>query len=198
MTLSPTYYDISIWEEIRSVVCWKTDRLVESINKEIPKDTSLAEFQGKYPVSSQLREIVEQRANAWVQRLYDLCCEAYTSHGKTVSADFDRAVWFYHVEPFIMGETDSQIHDQTMRGFLNLLLCAVGSPPETRSSLKVGQKQCCFEVRTKVRETWYDKLHHLPPRINEAVAAMARFNATERRAARIVRGLNERRWMNWR
>ena len=76
-----------------------------------------------------------------------------------------------------------------MAGFLNLLLCAVGSPPEKRPSLKVSQKQCCFDVRTKVYETWYDKLHHLPPRINEAVAALARFNAMERRTARIVRGL---------
>jgi hypothetical protein len=112
VTLSPTYYDIIIWEEIRSVVSWTTDRLVESINKEIPKDTSLAEFQGKYPVSSQLRDIMEQRANAWVQRLYDLCCEAYTSRGKTVSADFDRAVWFYRVEPFIMGRP---IHRYTIK-----------------------------------------------------------------------------------
>ncbi len=184
MTLSPTYYDISIWEEIRSVVCWKNDQLVETINSEIQKDPSLAEFQGKYPVPLQLKEIMEHRANAWVQRLYDLCCEAYTSRGKTVSADFDRAIWFYRLEPFIMGETDSQVHDQRMRGFLNLLLCAVGSPPEKRSSLKVGEKQCCFLVRTRVFETWQEKLNHIP-RIDEAVAAMARFNATER----IVRGL---------
>jgi hypothetical protein len=187
--LSTSFYDVSIWEEIRSIVCRKIDRLVESINKEIPKDTSLAEFQGKHPIPFQLREIMQQRANVWVQRLYDLCCDAYKSRGKTLSADLDRAVWAYCVEPFIMGETDSQIHDQTMGGFLNLLLCAVGSPPEKRPSLKVSQKQCCFDVRTKVYETWYDKLHHLPPRINEAVAALARFNAMERRAARIVRGL---------
>jgi hypothetical protein len=122
--------------------------------------------------------------------VYDLCCDAYKSHGKTLSADFDRAVWAYCVEPFIMGEDDSQIHDQTMGGFLNLLLCAVGSPPEKRSSLKVGQKECCFDVRTKVYETWYGKLHPLPPRINEAVAALARFNAAERRAARIAAGVS--------
>jgi hypothetical protein len=187
--LSTSPYDVSIWEEIRPIVRRKTYQLVESINKEIPKDPSLGQFQGKYPVPFQLREIMEQRANAWVQRLYDLCCDAYKSHGKTLSADFDRAVWEYCLEPFIMGETDSQIHDQTMGGFLNLLLCAVGSPPEKRPSLKVGQKQCCFDVRAKVYQTWYDKLHHLPPRMNEAVAALARFNAMERRAASIVRGL---------
>lgn len=77
-----SFYDISIWEEIRSIVSWKTDRLVESISKEIPKDTSLAEFQGKHTVPLQLREVMEQRANAWVQRLYDLCCDAYKSRGE--------------------------------------------------------------------------------------------------------------------
>jgi hypothetical protein len=137
----------------------------------------------------QLRQIMEQRANAWVQRLYDPCCDAYKSRGKTLSADFDRAVWFYRVEPFIMGENDSQIHSGTMGGFLNLLLCAVGSPPERRRSLTVNQKECCFGVRSKVYETWYDKLHHLTPRINEAIRVLSAAKAMERRAARIVRGL---------
>lgn len=187
--MSTSFYDISIWEEIRSIVSWKTDRLVENINNEISKDSSLAEFQGKHPVPFQLREIMEQRANAWVQRLYDPCCDAYKSRGKTLSVEFERAVWFYRVEPFIMGETDSQIHSGTMGGFLNLLLCAVGSPPERRPSLTVSQKQCCFDVRAKVHEFWHDKLHHLPPRINEAAAAMAQANARDRRAARIVAGL---------
>ena len=182
-------YDISIWEEIRSILSWRAALLVESINQEIPKDTSLAEFQGKHPVPFQLREIMEQRANAWVQRLYDACCDAYKSRGKTPSADFDRAIWFYRVEPFIMGETDSQIHSGTMGGFLNLLLCAVGSTPERRPSLTVSQKQCCFDVRTKVYETWYDKLHHLTPSIKEAIRVMSSAKAMERRAARVARGL---------
>jgi hypothetical protein len=159
---------------------------VENINAEISKDSLLAEFQGKQPVPFQLREIMEQRANAWVMRLYDACCDAYKTGGKTLSAEFDRAVWFYRVEPFIMGETDSQIHSGTMGGFLNLLLCAVGSTPEKRPSLTVSQKQCCFDVRMKVYETWYDKLHHLPSRINEAIEALAQANARERRASRIV------------
>ena len=106
--MSTSFYDVSIWEEIRSIVCRKIDRLVESINKEIPKDSSLAEFQGKHSIPFQLREIMQQRANVWIQRLYDLCCDAYKSRGKTLSADFDRAVWAY-CEPFIMGETESQI-----------------------------------------------------------------------------------------
>jgi hypothetical protein len=187
--LSTDLYDISIWEEVRSIVSWKTDQLVESINKEISEDRSLAEFQGKHPVPFQLRQIMEQRANAWIQRLYDLCGDAYKSRGKKLLANFDRAVWFYCVQPFIMGETDSQIHTQTMGGFLNLLLCAVGSPPERRSSLTVNQKECCFDVRMKVYETWHDKLHNLPPRINEAAAIIAQANARERGAARIAAGL---------
>ena len=162
---------------------------MESINQEIPKDASLAEFQGQHPVPFQLQQIMEQRANAWVQRLYDICSDAYKSRGKSLSADFDRAIWTYRINPFIMGETDSQIHSGTMGGFLNLLLCAVGSPPERRPSLTVNQRECCFGVRSKVYETWHDKLHHLPPRINEAVAAMASFNARQRRASRIAAGL---------
>jgi len=186
---SGIFYDIRIWEEIRSIVSWKTDRLVESINQDIPKDPSLAEFQGKHPVPSQLHQIMEQRADAWVQRLYDICCDSYKGRGKTLSADFDRAIWQYRIYPFIMGETDAQIHSGTMGGFLNLLLCAVGSPPESRRSLTVDQKECCFGVRSRVYETWHDKLHHLRPRINEAAAVMASANARERRAARIVAGL---------
>jgi hypothetical protein len=187
--LSSNFYDVSVWEEIRSMVSWKTDQLVEDINKEISRDASLTEFQGKHPVPFQLRETMKQRANAWVQRLYQICCDAHKSRGKTPSVDFDRAVWFYRIQPFIMGETDSQIHNQTMGGFLNLLLCAVGSPPERRSSLTVSQKESCFDVRMKVYETWYDQLHHLPPRINEAAAVMAQANLRERRAARIAAGL---------
>jgi len=186
---SGIFYDIRIWEEIRSIVSWKTDRLVEIINQDIPKDPSLAEFQGKHPVPSQLHQIMEQRADDWVQRLYDICCDAYISCGKCLSADFDRAIWQYRIYPFVMGENDSQIHSGTMGGFLNLLLCAVGSPPERRRSLTVDQKECCFGVRSRIYETWHDKLHHLPPRINEAAAVMAQANARERRAARIGAGL---------
>ena len=187
---SGSSYDVSIWEEIRFTVERSTARLVESIQEEISSDGSLAQFHNKQPIPWQLTEVMKQRADAWVQRLYDLCCDAYKRHGKTVSADFDRAVWAYRVEHFIMGETDSQVHDPAMGGFLNLLLCAVGSPPEKRPSLKVGQKQCCFDVRTKVYGTWYDKLHHLSPRVDATVAALTRFNAMESHVARIVGGLS--------
>jgi hypothetical protein len=139
-------YDVSIWEEIRFTVERSTARLVESIQKEISSDGSLAQFHDKQPIPWQLTEVMKQRADAWVQRLYDLCCDAYKRHGKTPSAGFDRAVWAYRVEPFIMGETDSQIHDQTMGGFLNLLLCAVGSPPEVKECPRVTAVQAPVDV----------------------------------------------------
>lgn len=167
-------YDIGVWEEIRSRVSRKTDLLVEDINKEIQKDRSLAEFQTQQPVPWQLREIMVQRANAWVQRAYDLCCEDYKNSGKALSADFERAVWAYCIEPFISGEKEDDIHCQTMSGFLELLLCAVGSPREKRHLLRVGQKKCCLDVRGKISETWYQKLHQLPSRIGEVPEALSR------------------------
>src|SRR5207244_981203 len=129
------------------------------------------------------------RGNAGMQRVDDLCCDAYKIGGKTPSEDFDRAVWAYRIEPFIMDWKESEILSYKGSGLLQLLLCAVGSPPEKRNLLKVSQKDCCLAVRLKLWETWRAKLLHLPPRINEAVAAISRFNAMERRAARIVRGL---------
>ena len=182
-------YDITIWEQIRSTVQWKTLTLVKDINKEISNDFSLLELQGKHPVPWQLREVMRQRAHSWVQHLYDSCCDVYKRSGKELSAEFDRAVWAYCIEPFIMGQKEADIHHETMSGFLELLLCAVGSPRERRRFLTVSQKDCCLGVRKEVYETWYHKLHHLPLRINEALAAMAGYNAMERRAARIVRGL---------
>jgi hypothetical protein len=182
-------YDISIWEEIRPIVSWKIPQLVENINKEISKDRSLAEFQGKHPVPWQLAEIMEQRANAWVRRIYDLCCDAYKNSGKAVSEGFDRALWAYCIEPFIRGQNQADIHKETMSGFLELLLCAVGSPREKRSSLTVSQKDCCLAVRGKVHSAWLSKLTHVPPTVDEAAAALLRHKAVEARAVRLAAGL---------
>lgn len=188
MTLSTRLiYDISIWEEIRSIVRWKTDRLVGNISKEIPNDPSLSEFHGSQPIPWQLRKIMEQRANTWVQSVYDICCSAHKNNGKEPTADFDRAVWAYCIEPFIIGKKELAFHDYTMSECLELLMCAVGSPPEKRNLLKVSQKDCCLAVRLMVYKTWHDKLHHLPPGMDEATAS--RFRAIEVRAARIVAGL---------
>jgi hypothetical protein len=157
--------------------------LLDTINEEIKKDRSLAEFQGKQPVPWQLNEIMEQRANEWVQRRYDLCCEAYKNSGKAVSEDFDRAVWAYCVEPFI------DIQHQTASGLLALLLCAVGSPQAELRFLVVSQRNCCLAVRGKIHFAWFYKLNHVPSPTDEAVAALSRYKAFEARAARIATGL---------
>ena len=133
------FYDVSIWEEIRFNVAGNIYRLVENIQKEISNDHSLAQFQGKQPIPRQLWEVMKQRAEAWVQRLHDICCNAYKNRGKAVSEDFDRAVWMYCVEPFIMGQKEADIHHETMSGFLELLLCAVGSPREERRNVVSSQ-----------------------------------------------------------
>jgi hypothetical protein len=181
-------YDIALWEPIRFRVQHATSTLVEDINKEISKNLSLREFWGEYPVPWQLRDVVQQRAESWLERLYALSRDAYVSYGREVSVEFDRAMWAYHVEPFIMREAVNEYGYQASVLF-ELLLCAVGSPPGNRNDLKVGQKECCLQIRSRIRETWYDKLHHLPARVSEGVAAMARHQANELRAARIVAGL---------
>src|SRR5215472_17435428 len=131
---------------------------------------------------------MQQRAESWLQRLYDSCCDAYNAVGKQPSVEFDMAVWTYCIEPFIMRE---QVKDDDYRGsaLLNLLLVAVGSPPERRRLLRVSQKDACVAVRGRVWEIWHDRLHHLPPRWHESAAAMARFNAMERQARRLAAGL---------
>jgi hypothetical protein len=185
----PMSYDITIWEQIRAPVSLCTRTLVEDIGFEIARDLSLLEHHGSYPVPWQLKEIMQQRAQLWVQRFYDPCCDAYKRVGKEVSIEFDRAVWAFWIEPFVMAEVQTNRYGYRGSILLELLLCAVGSPPEKRNLLKVGQKDCCLHVRLHVYETWYDKLHHLPPRINKAIAAMARYHEAEVSAARIVRGV---------
>jgi hypothetical protein len=178
-------YDITIWEQIQVRIGLATGSLIREFESEIAKDRFLIEYQGRYPVPWQLREIVQQRAQSWVHRLYDRCCDVHKSNGKELTIDFDQAVWAFCIEPFLMREEQNRLGYKSSRG-LELLLCAVGSPPEQRNLLKVGQKDCCLAVRTHIYEIWYDRLHHLPSRINKAIAAMALQNEAEMRAARIV------------
>ena len=182
-------YDISIWEEIRSTVKWKMDELVEKLLREIPGDLSLTEYHGKQPVPWQLREVMRQRGNAGVQNIYNLCCEARKDTTNAPSPDFDRAIWAYCIEPFIMGERRSTSQPYNMSPLLDLLFCAVGVPYENRGSLTVSQRDSCLEVRRVIYETWSDQLHHRPSRLNEAAAALSRYHALERRAQRMVAGL---------
>jgi len=181
-------YDISIWEGIRSTVRWKTDQLVGNIHKEIPKDLSLAEFQDKQPVPWQLSHIIEQRANSWVQSVYDVCCHSHEESGKSVSADFDRAVWAYWIEPFIMGEQPAHGGYRTSL-LLELLLCAVGSPPEKRKLLTVSQKDSCLSVRRSLWETWRNQLLHMPPSIHQRISPATRPNVAVVRTPSMAGGL---------
>ena len=114
---------------------------------------------------------------------------AWSRSGNQLSVEFDRAVWAYCVEPFIMRELQTNAFGYRASKLLELLLCAVGSPPENRRFLKVGQKDCCLAVRNMIWQRWHDKLHHLPSTIDEAAAAIASFNEMRGRAMRIVAGL---------
>jgi hypothetical protein len=144
-------YDIRIWEEIRDRVSWKTNKLPEDIKREIASDRSLQEFQGPDPTPWQLRQVMQQRAESWIQRLYDSCCDAYQALGKKASVEFDRAVWAYCIEPFIMTEMVND-HGYRASELLELLLLAVGSPPERRRLLRVNQKEACIAVRGRIWE----------------------------------------------
>ncbi len=166
--------------------------LKREFESEIAKDRLLIEYQGRYPVPWQLKEIMQQRAQSWVQRLYDRCCSVYKNIGKELSIEFDQAVWAFWIEPFLMKEEQNHLGYKASKG-MELLLCAVGSPPGSRDLLKVGQKDCCLMVRAHIYKKWYDRLHHLPPPINEAIAAMARQNEAEMRAARIVAAMTQPR-----
>jgi hypothetical protein len=179
-------YDISVWEGIRARVERETSGFEKIIKSEISRDRSLQELYGIFPVPWQLGEVLWQRADGWIQRVYKECCNVY---GKETSLEFDRAVWAYFIEPLLMREV--QVNEQGYRAsrFLELLLCAVGSPPENRRQLRVDQKSCCLQVRTRIYDAWYAKLNHVPSKMDEAAAVMARFNAMERRAARIAAGL---------
>ena len=133
--------------------------------------------------------MLKQRAESWIQRLYDPCCEARKASGGELSLEFDTAVWAYWIEPFIKREVQTTADGYRASRLMELLLCAVGSTAENRRSLKVGQKDCCVAVRNEVQETWYYKLHHLPSRTEEGIRAISAYNAIQARAARIVRGL---------
>ncbi len=166
MATNPVY-DIRIWEQIRSEVQRKTDTLLDEIRREISSDRSLGDYHGMYPVPWQLKEVMLQRADTWVQRLYELCCNAYKRCGNELSAEFDRAIWAYWIEPFIMGERDLATAGYKISKLLDLLLCAVGSPPEKRNQLKVGQKDCCLIVRNEFLFSWQKKLLRLAARLDE-------------------------------
>lgn len=182
-------YDLGIWEQIRFNVERKTRTVERDISKEISTDSSLRDFHDVYPVPWQFKEVLKQRADNWIQRLYVPCCDVYRHSGRELSLEFDLAVWAYWIEPFIMRELQTTEGGYRASKLLELLLCAAGSTPEKRRALKVSQKDCCVAVRNELYQAWYDKLHHRPSRIEEAARAISAYNAVQARAARIVRGL---------
>jgi hypothetical protein len=160
-------FDIRIWEQIRSDVRLKTYTLLQEIRREISSDYSLRDYHNLYPVPWQMSQVMHQRAESWIQRLYSLCCDAYRSVGKEVSAEFDRAVWAYWIEPFIMGERELTGTGYKTSSLVELLMCAIGSPPDTRNQLKVGQRDCCLRVRNEMHFSWQKQLLRLSVRFDE-------------------------------
>src|SRR5262249_36187251 len=98
MSAGDSYGDVMLWESIRSRVERETKALVEAIEDEIPKDDLLRRYQNEKPVPYQLRRIIEQRANSWAQREYDVCLAAWA---QPITREFDQAVWTFAVKPFI-------------------------------------------------------------------------------------------------
>ena len=182
-------YDIRFWEEIRSVAKYKLDELVRDVRAEIARDLSLAEFRGKQAIPWQLREVMKQRADSWVARVYEICCEARKEKTKAPSLDFDRAVWAYCIQPFIVGEKHELSERYSMSPLLDLLFMAVGVPYDKRDSLTASHKDTCLSVRGSICDFWYSRLNHTPSRLDEAVAAMSRYHALERHAQRKAAGL---------
>jgi len=142
-------YGIAIWEQIRSKVEWKTRTLEKDINEEISNDRSLRDFHRVYPVPWQLKEVLKQRADNWIQRFYRPCCDVYREVGEEISVEFDRAIWTFWIDPFIMREVQTTEDGYRASRLMELLLRSVGSTPEKRRLLKVGQKDCCVAVRTR-------------------------------------------------
>jgi hypothetical protein len=176
-------YDEGIWKEIGALVEFRTSRLLKVIQEEITGDRSLDGLPSK-------QAIVRQRADAWVQRVYDSCCDVYVQLGKTISPDFDRVVWAYCIEPFILKDVESA-DSAGSQGLLELLRYATACPREDWCSPRVGNKGWCYGVRFDLFEAWQKKLLHLTTltRVEAAAAAMAQYNAAETRARQLVGGL---------
>jgi hypothetical protein len=149
---------------------------LREISQEISNDRSLRDYQAMCPVPWQMKQVMLQRADSWIQRLYELCCEAYKRSGKDLSVDFERAIWAYWIEPFIMGEPDSAGSGYKVSDLLELLFCAAGLPAEKRNQLKVGQRDCCLNVRNEMLFSWQQKLLRLGQKLDESTG-MARFGA---------------------
>ena len=135
-------YDITTWEEIKYKVEERTQSLITMITREISTDRSLQELYPIHPVPWQLGEVLRQRAEAWLNRLYAICCEAQKERGKAIDYSFNLVVWAYCIEPFIMREVTANVYGHRASVFMELLLCAVGSSPETATTPQIGYRGC--------------------------------------------------------
>jgi hypothetical protein len=195
-------YDERIWREIEATVEPKMAGFLTKIQREIAGDRSLDRLPSK-------QQIIWQRADAWLQGVYDICCDAYRNCGHEMSIEFDCAVWAFCLEPFILVEegrpVSNRVRLQTVLSrtleepwgavyipsLLELLLFASGSPPEGSSSSQHKDRQNCLNIRYHLHEAWRKKLLRLttPTQLEEAAAALSRYNALEARAKRVAAGL---------
>ena len=204
MSPHDSYEDVVLWESIKDRVEGSTASLVEALEDEIQNDALLQQYRQEKPISHQFRRVLEQRADRWVQREYDICCGAW---GRPASQDFNRAVWTFAVDPFI----DKYLYDLLLRAigirlprsrdplsrFLASLIRRPGAPKEAkpipalsgaevdeRHLVRADQKGCCQDVKGRISKLWHAKLvlgRSEDPEIAEAAATMVRAEARQAR-----------------
>lgn len=184
-------YDVSIWEEIRPSVQSQTNRLIDTVRNQVATDSCLAEFRGE-TLPWQFGTVLQQRANSWVQKLYEICGQARDATGKPRSPEFNWSIWAYCIEPFVLGGTPEP-GTYAKSPLLNLLFHAIKGEPNPPGGLALGQRDLCLNIRNKVWETWRAKLLGIPSRREQAAAAWARHNAMQMQASArsLVDGLSE-------
>ena len=108
MSVHDSYEDVVLWESIRYRVELDTASLVDALEEEIPNDGLLRRYQKERPIPYQLRRIMEQRADGWIQRVYGICCDAW---GRPISPELNRMIGTFAVQPFI----DRHLYDLLLR-----------------------------------------------------------------------------------
>jgi hypothetical protein len=205
-----SYQDVKLWELIRTRVESGIESLVEGLEDEVPKDDLLRASRNQKGIGPTFPRILEQRANSWIERFYDLACAALP--GATTPAS-DRAIYTFVVRPFI----DKHLYDLLLRAlgirlpssldplsklFRNFRLPGEIPPVRRLQSPKsvevderhlvtTEQRRCCEEVKDRVSRRWRAKL--VPGcfeerQLAEATAAMAQADAQRTRATRIASG----------
>jgi hypothetical protein len=179
-------YDVSIWEGIRSSVQPRIESLSRKIEAEIVIDSSLSEFRTE-PLPSQFRSVLQQRAISWVERVYQICSQARDATGKPPSQEFDRSIWGYCLERWILGGPPGP-GTYADSPLLNLLFCAVSGRRQAvpRNGLTLPQRDLCLGVRNEVWESWQAKLLGILSQRQQAAAAMVRFHGIEAQVQKLL------------